>query len=80
MNYMTKWVEDKATQKNDVHTTTKFLYEYIFTCYGFPIELVSDRGSHFLNKIIKYLLDEFMVVHMRSQPLITHKLMGKPKV
>ena len=30
-NYVTKWVEAKATQNNDAHTTVKFLYKYIFT-------------------------------------------------
>ena len=29
---------------------------------------MSDRGLHFLNKIIEYLLDEFMVVHKKSAP------------
>ncbi|MCO5567206.1 hypothetical protein L7F22_020894 [Adiantum nelumboides] len=67
-DYVTKWVEAKATQKNDAHTTAKFLYEYVFTRYGLPIEIVSDRGSHFLNETIEYLLDEFMVIHKNSAP------------
>ena len=54
MDYITKWVEAKATQKNDAHTTAKFLYEYIFTRYGLSIEIVSDQGKHFLNKKIEY--------------------------
>ena len=31
INYVTKWVEVKATQKNDAHTTTKILFENVFT-------------------------------------------------
>ena len=46
-----------------MQTTTYFLYEYVFTRYGLPIEIVSDRGTHFLNEVIHYLLDEFMVIH-----------------
>ena len=65
---MTRWVEAKATQKNDAHTTIEFLYKYIFTQYGLTIELVSDRGSHFLNKKIEYILDKFMVAHKKSVP------------
>ena len=53
--YMTKWVEAKATQKNDAQTIAKFLYEYAFTRYRLPIEIVSDRGSHFFNETIEYL-------------------------
>ena len=67
-DYLTKWVEAKATQKNDARTTACFLYEYVFTRYGLPIEIVSDRGTHFLNEVIHYLLSEFMVVHRKSTP------------
>lgn len=35
-NCLTKWVEAKATIKNDARTTAKFLYEMIFTRYGCP--------------------------------------------
>ena len=42
-NYLTKWVEARATQQqNDARTTTKFLDEKIFMRYGLPIELISD--------------------------------------
>ena len=52
-DYVTKWVEAKATVKNDAHTTTKFLYENIFTRYGLPIEIVSDRGTHIRKQMDK---------------------------
>ena len=39
-----------------------------FTRYGLPIEIVSDRGTHFLNEVIEHLLDEFMVIHNKSAP------------
>lgn len=67
-DYLTKWVEAKSTPKNDARTIARFLYEYVFTCYGLPIEIVSDRGTHFLNEVIHYLLDEFMVIHKKSTP------------
>ena len=67
-DYLTKWVEAKATVKNDARTTPKFLYEYVFTRYGLPIEIVSDQGVHFINDVIEFLLEEFMVIHRRSAP------------
>ena len=67
-DYLTKWLEAKATPKNDARTTTCFLYEYVFTRYGLPIEIISDRGTHFINEVIHYLLDEFMVIHRKSAP------------
>ena len=62
-DYLTKWVEAKATVKNDARTTTKFLYENVFTRYGLPIEIVSDQGVHFINEVIEFLLAKFMVLH-----------------
>ena len=67
-NYLTKWVEAKATQNNGALTRIKFLYEHIFTRYGLLIEIVSDRGTHFVNKVIQYLLDDFLVMHRKSTP------------
>ena len=68
IDYLTKRVEAKATIKNDARTTAKFLYEFIFTRYGLPIEIISDRGVHFVNEVIENILDEFMVIHRKSAP------------
>ena len=67
-DYVTKWVDAKATQKNHAHTTTKVLYKYVFTRYGLTIEIVSDRGLHYINETIEYILEEFMVVHNKLAP------------
>ena len=68
MEYLTKWVEAKATIKNDAKTITKFLYENVFTHYRLPIELVSDQGVHFINEVIEFLMAKFMVIHKHSAP------------
>ncbi|MCO5572921.1 hypothetical protein L7F22_037746 [Adiantum nelumboides] len=64
---LTKWAA-KATRKNDAQTTAAFLYENVFTRYRLPIEIISDRGTHFLNEVIEYLLSKFMVIHNKSAP------------
>jgi hypothetical protein len=52
-DYATKWVEARATRKNDAGTAGRFLFENILMRFGAPWELVSDRGLHFINDIIK---------------------------
>ncbi|MCO5609518.1 hypothetical protein L7F22_063746 [Adiantum nelumboides] len=67
-DYLTKWAEAIAIRKNYARTTAAFLYENVFTRYGLPIEIVSNRGTHFLNEVIEYLLSEFIVIHNKSAP------------
>ena len=55
-DYLTKWVEVKATPRNDARTMAKFLFEDIFTKYGLPLEIASDQGVHFVNEVIEFLL------------------------
>ena len=63
IDYLTKWVEARATRRNDAQIIAKFLYEEIFTQYGLPIELVNDHETYFLNDVIATLLDKFLVIH-----------------
>ena len=67
-DYLTKWAEAKATTKNDARTTAKFLYEEIFTRFGLPLEIVLDRGVHFVNEIIEFMMSEFLISHKKSAP------------
>ena len=48
-NYVTKWVEVVATKTDNANTVATFLYENIITHFGCPKELVSNRGTHFIN-------------------------------
>ena len=67
-DYCTKWVEAKALCDNTVAVTAKFLYEHIWCRFGCPIELVSDQGSHFLNIVVRDLMQHYAVVHKKSTP------------
>jgi hypothetical protein len=42
-NYATKWVEAKALRTNIVVITTIFMYEYIFTKFGCPLTMLTNR-------------------------------------
>ena len=44
-----KWVETKPVVSCTKEFVAKFIYENIVTCFGFPLVLISDRGTHFIN-------------------------------
>ncbi|CAM6094034.1 unnamed protein product [Calypogeia fissa] len=68
MDYATKWVEARATRKDDALTTTRFLFEQIFTRFGPPLKLVSDHGTHFLNNTVATLTEKYRVKHWKTTP------------
>ena len=47
VDYMSKWVEAVALPTNDARVVIKFLKKYIFTRFGTPRALISDRGNIF---------------------------------
>ena len=65
-DYFTKWAEAKALRNNTAEVVAKFLYENIMTRFGCPVELVSDQGTHFLNRVIKELTTKHMIIHKKS--------------
>ena len=67
-----KWVEVKALRDNTTLSTAKFLYECIWCRYDCPIELVSDQGSHFVNEVVKGLVQHYSVVHKQSTVYYPH--------
>ncbi|MCO5604957.1 hypothetical protein L7F22_059132 [Adiantum nelumboides] len=67
-DYVTKWIEAKASRKANAITTAKFLFENIIARFGCPFEIVSDNGTHFINEVIKELTSNFMISHHKSTP------------
>jgi len=65
-NHITKWVEAKTLRDNIIQSTTKFTHENISTHFGCPTHLVSDQGTHFFNRTIEILTQEFMITHHKS--------------
>ena len=48
VDYVSKWVEAKATLTSDGNVVLIFL-KSIFTRFGTPRAIISDRGAHFCN-------------------------------
>ena len=68
VDYVSKWVEAKATRTNDSKVVADFLKTNIFCRFGVPRTLISDGGSHFCNKTIEALLRKYGVTHKVSTP------------
>ncbi|RDX94496.1 pol, partial [Mucuna pruriens] len=63
VDYVSRWVEAKATKTNDAKVVVRFLKSNIFCRFGVPRALISDQGSHFCNKIMSTLLEKYGVTH-----------------
>ena len=63
VDYVSKWVEAKATKTNDSKAVTDFIKSNIFSRFGIPRALISDRGTHFCNRTVETLLRKYTVTH-----------------
>ncbi|XP_068319691.1 uncharacterized protein [Pyrus communis] len=68
VDYVSKWVEAKATRTNDSRVVADFVKSNIFSRFGMPRVLISDGGSHFCNRTIAALLKKYNVLHKVSTP------------
>ncbi|RDX81555.1 Pro-Pol polyprotein, partial [Mucuna pruriens] len=57
VDYVSKWVEAKATKTNDAKTVLKFVK------FSVSKVLINDQGSHFCNSAMATLLEKYGVVH-----------------
>ena len=53
--YLARWAEAQPVKDCIGVMTTKFLFEYVLTRFGYPKVLMSDGGTHFLNETISVL-------------------------
>ncbi|KAK0604452.1 hypothetical protein LWI29_015827 [Acer saccharum] len=68
VDYVSKWVEAKATRNNDGQTVVKFVRETIFARFGTPRAIISDGGMHFCNRSFAALLKKYGVRHKVATP------------
>ena len=66
VDYVSKWVEAVATRTNNHKVVVKFIQENIFSRFGMPRAVISDRGSHFCNRPVSNLMRKYGVVHKVS--------------
>ncbi|XP_073137194.1 uncharacterized protein [Henckelia pumila] len=66
VDYVSKWVEAKATRTDDSKVVADFIQHNIFSRFGIPRALISDRGTHFCNRTVASLLKRYHVMHKLS--------------
>ena len=55
VDYVSQWVEARATRTNDSKVVCAFVKSNIFSRFGTPRAVINDRGSHFLNHAFRAL-------------------------
>jgi transposase InsO family protein len=65
---LTRWAEARAVKDCSATIVTRFIFDDIITRFGCPKILMSDQGTHFLNKTVEALIEEFAVHLHKSTP------------
>lgn len=63
VDYLSKWVEAKATWTNDTKVVVDFIKTNIFARFGTPKAIISYRGMHFCNRTLEVVLNKYDVMH-----------------
>ena len=67
VDYVSKWAEAQALPTNDARVVVKFLKK-LFSRFGIPKALISDRGTHFANSLMEKALQKYGVNHRFATP------------
>ncbi|KAK1423118.1 hypothetical protein QVD17_18413 [Tagetes erecta] len=62
VDYVSKWVEAQALPTNDARVVVRFIRK-LFSRFGVPKALISDRGTHFCNAQMEKALQRYGVTH-----------------
>ncbi|GJX18479.1 reverse transcriptase domain-containing protein [Tanacetum coccineum] len=65
VDYVSKWAEAQALPTNDARVVVAFLKK-LFCHFGMPKALISNRGTHFCNKIMERTMKRYGVNHRFS--------------
>jgi hypothetical protein len=68
MDYFTKWPEAKPIKEATAKEVSTFIFEDIICRHGCPQRILTDRGSHFNNQLVKILTEKFNIKHGFSTP------------
>jgi hypothetical protein len=68
VDYVSKWVEALPCVVADSKNSKKMFQEIIFPRFGLPNVMISDGGSHFIDKTFRKCLSELGVDYRIATP------------
>jgi hypothetical protein len=68
VDYVSKWVEALPCRATDVMHSKKMFHEVIFLRYGVPRIVISDGGSHIVDRTFRKALSKVGVDHRIATP------------
>jgi hypothetical protein len=66
IDYVSIWIEAKATQTNNAKIVLDFIRTHIFDRFGILRAIISYRGTYFCNRSMEALLRKYHVTHRTS--------------
>jgi len=63
VDYISKWIEAKATQTNEDKVVLDFVKTHIFDRFRILKAIISDYDTHFCNHSMEVLLHKYHVTH-----------------
>jgi hypothetical protein len=68
VDYVFKWIEAMPCRSADAKNSKKMLHEIIFPRFGIPKMVISDGGSHFIDRSFKKYLSNLGICHNIATP------------
>jgi hypothetical protein len=68
MDYFTKWPEAAPLKEATAKEVVEFIWRDIICRHGCPKKIISDRGTHFNNKMMEELVERCGINHRLSTP------------
>ena len=64
VDFFTKYTEAVAVEEADAQTVVKFIHSDIICRHGVPKEITSDRGTEFLNELVREMERTYHIKHI----------------
>ena len=68
VDYVSKWVEALPCKAADSLNARKMFQDIIFPRFGIPRLVISDGGSHFIDRRFRCFLADMMIRHNVATP------------